>query len=147
MWPENPCVCHSQIPGKSERKNSLKFLESRQGNICWEVQRPDLHLKCSRYAGLVNLIRHLPSAKEKELPQFADFVKNCQKVPRLVIFFFFPYRSHSPQPHPDPTQRARNGPETDPKWTEIKRSGVGQPGGGLPGWGGGVGVVREKENH
>ena len=43
------------------------------------------------------------------------------------------------------SQTEPKGPETEPKWTEIKLSGVGQPGGGLSGWGG-VGVVREKEN-
>ena len=57
--------------------------------------------------------------------------------------FFFPYRSPSPRPHPDPTQhpetdpkrtrngpeRSRNGAETEPKWTEIKLFGVGRAGG------------------
>ena len=65
----------------------------------------------------------------------------------------FPYRSPSPRPHPDPTQRTRNGPktapetepngaETEPNGAEIKLFGVGRAG-GLSG----VGVVREKENH
>ena len=71
-----------------------------------------------------------------------------------MVMFFFPYRSPSPRPHPDPTltppntpKRTRNGPrrsqtdpiqtETEPKWTEIKLSEVGRPGGfvGMGGWG------------
>ena len=58
---------------------------------------------------------------------------------RVVIFF-----SLTEAPLPDPTLTPPNGPETDaktnpkrtetdPKWTEIKLSGVGLPG-GLSGW-------------
>ena len=92
-----------------------------------------------------------------------DFLKE-EKLKGSDILF--PCRIPSPRPRPDPTQHPRNGPETDPertrngakrsrngaersqtepKWTEIKPSRVGRPG-GLSGWGG-VGVVREKEYH
>ena len=75
--------------------------------------------------------------------------------------FWFPLQKplspSPPRPQPDPTQRTRNGPETDPKrtrngakrsqtdpkrtetepkWTKIKLSGVGRPG-SLSGWPGG----------
>ena len=82
----------------------------------------------------------------------------------LVIFFsLFPYRSPSPRPHPDPTQRTRNGPETDPKRTrngpetdpngpETDRNGP-EMDRNQAIWAGGVcrdgggGAVREKEDH
>ena len=32
----------------------------------------------------------------------------------------FPYRSPSPRPHPDPTQRPENGAETDPKRSQTE---------------------------
>ena len=49
-------------------------------------------------------------------------------------------------PLPLPLQTHPKRTQIDPKWTEIKLSGVGRPG-GLSGWGGALGVVREKENH
>ena len=56
-----------------------------------------------------------------------------------------------PKTEPNGAKRSRTEPngakrsQTEPKWTEIKPSRVGWAG-GLSGWGG-VGVVREKEDH
>ena len=88
------------------------------------------------------------------------------KQPRVVIFFSL---TEAPLPDPTPTHPTpRNGPEADPKqtrngakrsrtepkrteaepkWTEIEPSGVGRPGGFVGVGKGGIGVVREKENH
>ena len=99
------------------------------------------------------LISNLPSRKwiaarigcesirefECESERARDSHSNSAKCSDIL----FPYRSPSPRPHPDPTQHPRNGPETDPeqtrngaersrtepKWTKIKPSRVGRPGG------------------
>ena len=49
---------------------------------------------------------------------------NAVKLTVWASDILFPYRSPSHQPHPDPTQHLRNGPETDPKQTRngAKRS-------------------------
>ena len=55
---------------------------------------------------------------------------------------------NGPETEPKRSQMEPNGPEqsqTEPKWTESSPLGW-DGGGGLSGWGG-VGVVREKENH
>ena len=84
-------------------------------------------------------------------------------TPNLVIFFSL---TEAPvtDPTPDPTQHPRSRPETDlkrsqtepngaersqtePKWTEIKPSRVGRPGGGFVGMGGVGGLQGKKENH
>ena len=57
-----------------------------------------------------------------------------------------------PRPETDPkqSQSEPNGPETDRNGAEMDRNQAlwgGTAGGGLSGLGGGVGAVREKENH
>ena len=64
----------------------------------------------------------------------------------------FPYRSPSPRPHPDPTQRSRNGPETDPKRTRNRPKRTrnqalwGGTAGGFVGRGGGGGCKGKRKS-
>ena len=78
-------------------------------------------------------------------PLFWEKAHIQPRMRSVVIFFSLTEARPSPRPHPTP----RNGPETDPKWTQtepkrtktdpkwtkIKLSKVGRPG-GLSGWGG-----------
>ena len=101
---------------------------------------------------------------------FFFLAKPACKSPKLALKCFkpalkrsdilFPYRSPSHRPHHDPTQHPRNGPGTDPKrsqtepngaersqtepkWTKIKPSRVGRPG-GFVGMGRGGGCKRKR---
>ena len=76
-----------------------------------------------------------------EIYAWPTYPENLLRLLFVVIFFSLT-EAPSPRPHPDPTQHPETDPkrsQTEPKWTEIKPSRVGQPGGCRDGgeWGGG----------
>ena len=103
------------------------------------------------------------SDKGRGLLEKESFRKGtCSRDSRSVIFF-----SLTEAPLPDPAPTPRKAPETDPKqtrsgakrsqtdpkrsqpelkWTEIKPSRVGRPG-GLSGWGGGGGCKGKRSHY
>ena len=100
-----------------------------------------------------------PESLEKvSKTSFRNVFETFSRLLRLVIFFSLT-EAPLPDPDPNPTQhpemdpkRTRNKPETDPNGPEGTRKDQNQAlwggtAGGFVGMGGGVGVVREKENH